>query len=220
MNPIEMPPVDLAGALARIEARLMRIEGALEPAATIADKLPALIATAVDTIDDQAARLGDVEQRVGALTDVLERLTRPATLASLKRLVDMAEQAPQLLAVATDVFDETMSEAAAQGLELSQVVDELKRLVFGLLRLTTSSELKSALESGMLAPRALGTLGKVAGALVEVSDEPPARVGALGALRALRDRDVQRALGFLLQVAQSFGRALAEDTATTKQLSD
>jgi uncharacterized protein YjgD (DUF1641 family) len=151
--------------LARIEARLSRIEGALEPAALLADKLPALVA------------------------------------------------------ITTDVIDETMNEAAAQGLELALVADELKRLVFGLLRLTTSSELKSALESGMLEPRALQALGKVAGALVEVSSEPPARVGAFGALRALRDDDVQRALGFLLQLAQRFGRALAEDDGSTKQLS-
>ena len=144
---------------------------------------------------------------------MIERLSRPQTLASLRELVDIAENAPGLAATFTDMFDEVMAGAAEEGLELSQVFDNLKRLLFGLLKLTTSPELRALLDSKMLDPRALMSLGQVAQALVQVADREPPRVGMLGALRALSNQDVQRALGFLLQLAAGFGRSLASPTS-------
>jgi hypothetical protein len=160
MDTIERSAGELGAMLASIDARLSRIEGAVASATALVDQVPMAIATAADVFDDHAARLGDVEQRLSALGDVLERMTRPATLASLKQLI----------------------------------------------------------ESGMLEPRALQALGRIASALIAVSDDEPARVGAFGALRAFRDADVQRALGFLLRVAKSFGGALADEAASDKRL--
>lgn len=203
--------VDLAATLARIEARLERLERGLAPITALADQVPAITATVGDIVDERAAQLGDVEGRVQALGDLLERLTRPSTLASLRRVVDVAESAPALVATFTDVMDELMQEAATDGLDLTHLVDDGKRLLLGLLRLTTSPELRALMSSGMLDPRALTTLGSVARTVVEANETEPPRVGMFGAVRALGNEDVQRALGFLLRVAGGFGRSLRRE---------
>jgi uncharacterized protein YjgD (DUF1641 family) len=210
----------LAETLARIEARLARIERAVDATQALSSEASNLAATAVDILDERIARLGDVEARLAAASDVIERLTRPNTLASLRKLVDIAENAPKLVATFTDVVDEGMAGAAEQGLELAQVVDSTKRLLFGLLKLTTSVEFRALLDSGMLDPRALTSLGQVANALVGARETPAPRVGLLGAMRALGRPDVQRALGFLLQVAANLGHTLEEPAScdATKRL--
>lgn len=200
---------DLAATLARIDARLDRLERTLAPFAELGRTAPDLAATVGDILDEQAAKLGDVEYRVQALGDVLERLSRPDTLASLRKVVDLAESAPDLLATMTDVFDETMAEAEAEGLDLTHVIGDAKHLAMGLLRLTTSRELKALLSSGMLDPKALGILGMVAKSTADAQETEPPRVGLVGVMRALGDADVQRATGFVLRIATSFGRALA-----------
>jgi len=201
---------DLAATLARIDARLERLERSLAPWSALAEHAPALAATVGDIVE-RAAQLGDVEDRVKGLGDLLERLTRPQTLASLRRVVDVAESAPDLVATAADVFDELMLEASREGLDLTHLVDDTKRLAMGLLRLTTSPELRALMGSGMLDPRALTTLGSVARTVVEANETEPPRVGMFGAVRALGSEDVQRALGFLLRVAGGFGRSLRRE---------
>lgn len=208
---------DAAATLARIEARLERLERAIAPVAELGSRSSAAIATATDILDDHAARLGDVEARVQSAVDVLERLTRPQTLASLRQLVDIAESAPKLVAVMTDVIDETMAEAAEEGLELHRIVGDAKRLAMGLLRLTTSKELEALTSSGMLDPRALRLLGLVARATAEADADEPPRVGMLGTVRALADADVQRSVGFLLRILGGLGRSLARERRALPQ---
>ncbi|MBC7172697.1 MAG: DUF1641 domain-containing protein [Polyangiaceae bacterium] len=202
---------DLAATLERIEARLERLERTLAPMAELTAQGPALAATVGDILDEQAARLGDVERRAQSLGDTLERLTRPQTLASLRQVIDIAENAPNLVATVTDIMDETMAEAERQGLDLTHIVDDSKRLLFGLLKVTTSPELRALISSGMLDPRALESLGTVATTLIDANETEPPRVGMLGAMRALSDADTQRALGFLLRVARGFGRTLKRE---------
>ncbi len=202
---------DLAATLERIEARLDRLERALAPVAELTAKGPALAATVGDILDEQAVRLGDFERRVQSLGDTLERLTRPQTMTSLRQVIDLAENAPNLVATMTDIMDELMAEAEKQGLDLTHIVDDGGRLLIGLLKLTTSAELRALTSSGMLDPRALESLGTVAKTLIEANETEPPRVGMLGAIRALSDSDTQRALGFLLRVARGFGRTLKRD---------
>lgn len=202
---------EVMAALARLDARLERLERALAPIAELAGQGPAMAATVGDILDEQAARLGDVEDRVRGLGDVLERVTRPGTLATIRRIADVADSAPNLVATFTDVLDELMDEASRDGLDLTHLVDDAKRLLLGLLRLTTSPELKALMASGMLDPRALTTLGMVARTVVEANESEPPRVGMFGAVRALGHHDVQRAVGFLLRIAQGFGQSLARE---------
>ncbi len=206
------PAGTIQSSLHDIEARLERLERALQPLEGLAHQAPAMVATVGDITDEWAKRLGDMEARVSALTQLVERLTRPQTIQTLGHLVDLAEDAPNLVATMGDVLDETMADAAAQGLELTHVADDAKRLLFGLLKLTTSKELRALLDSGMLDPKALQTLGMAAQAVAAASDHEPPKVGMFGALKALRGDDTQRALGFLLDVAVGFGRALKRET--------
>lgn len=201
---------ELSAVLARIDARIANLERVLAPAGELSANASNALATLIDAIDEKAAKLGDLEGRLAAVGDVIERLSRPRTMGSLRNVVDLAENAPGLVATFVDVVDEAMAEAGAQGLELAQVVDNARRLLLGLLRLTTSPELRALLDSGMLDPRALESLGQVASALVRARQGAAAPVGMLGALRALGNPDVQRALGLVLQVAANFGRALGE----------
>ena len=109
-------PTDLQSTLRRIEARLARLEQTLEPIAELSAHAPALIATAGDIIDETALELGDVDERVRGAIDVLERLTRPKTLEHLRKLVDIVEDAPNVVATGVDIVDELMDEAAQEGI--------------------------------------------------------------------------------------------------------
>jgi hypothetical protein len=68
-----------------------------------------------------------------------------------------------------------------------------------------------ALLSGPLGdPHTVVTLSRLAGAVAEGRDaaeaQPVGPVGALALLRALKDEEVARGLGFLIQVAKALGR--------------
>ncbi len=68
--------------------------------------------------------------------------------------------------------------------------------------------LETVFRSGVLASDAVRVIGGVGGALAAAAAEEPPRVGLLGMLRALRQPDVRRALGFLLRFAAHFGRTV------------
>lgn len=71
-------------------------------------------------------------------------------------------------------------------------------------------------------PEALRNLEVLVGALTESAPEPaetPDRVGMVGALRKMRDPDVQRGLGFTLQLLGGLGEQL-EDRAERYDFED
>ena len=197
---------DVLATLRRIEARLARLEDAVGPIAELGAQAPAILGTAGDIADEWANQLGDVDERVRSVLDLVERVTRPQTLEFLRTVVDVAENAPQLVATAMDTVDEAMAEAAAEGLDLTHLADDLKRLVLALIRV--APEILALLDSGMLDRRTIRTLGVMGRAMAEASDEEPARVGLFGAMRALRHGDLQRAMGFALGVGARMGASL------------
>lgn len=209
----DAPPraLSLEESVARLEDRLERIEETLAPIAQLTAEVPRLGATLGDMADAWAAEVGDADQRVLGLQQVLERVTRPGTLASLRAALDIAEEAPKMVATFTDIADETVAEAAAYGIEPHRLVEDTKQLVFGLLKLTTSPELRALRESGMLDPQALHTLGLAAQAVAHASETEPPKLGLFGAARAMKDGDVQRAVGFTMRLARGFGRALRRE---------
>jgi hypothetical protein len=73
--------------------------------------------------------------------------------------------------------------------------------------------LDSLLSSGLTDPRATEVLGQLGDALVEAksaaAQNPDGPKGFFGVLKAMKDPDVARGLGFLFQVAKSFGRQLS-----------
>lgn len=199
---------DLEATLRRIEVRLERLEQAVEPLTEVTAAAPALTSTAVDVLDDWANRHGDLDTRLRTLSELLERMTRPEALGPLMMMVELTEQAKPAMATFTDIVDETMARAAAEGMEIERLVESSKNAVLRLAQLATAREVQALLDSGMLDPAALSTLGMTARAVADASEEPAPRVGMLGALRAARQPSVQRALGFLIRVAENVGENL------------
>ena len=199
---------DIASTLRRIEQRLARLEATLAPVEELVSNSEATIATVGDIFDEQARAIGNVDIRLRALGEILERLTRPKTLETLAGLVDIAEEAPNIAATLGDIADEVIAEAAKDGLDTTHLLGQAKKLVFGLLRVTVSPELDALLSSGMLDPKALKVLGYTARAVADAAEKESPQVGLFGAMGRLGDPDVKTAVGFLLQVAGSLGRTL------------
>lgn len=170
---------------------------------------------------------------------VLARLTDPATLAAVNRLLD---QLP-LLAFLAEAVEELIGRSETIAENVAGAVDELhlrdkgggldKLLLFigALPRVTEAGEklLASGLmdrnfgkvvdagvtmvESGMLDEQVVGILGdlgkKFAETFREVSSKPVEPVGGLFAtLRATKDPDVQKSVGFAFALAKAFAKHL------------
>jgi len=196
---------DLEATLRRIEARLERLEQVLDPITKATTAAPALTSTAVDVLDDWANQHGDLDTRLRTLSELLERMTRPEALAPLMMMVELTENAKPAMATFTDIVDEPMARAAADGMEIERLVESSKNAVLKLAQLATAREVQALLDSGMLDPAALSTLGMTARAVADASAEPAPRVGLFGAFRAAGQPSVQRALGFLIRVAENVG---------------
>ena len=153
--------------------------------------------------------------------DVLERIDRRLERleALAARLESAAGQAPSAVAAATDTFDHWMEQLGERGVDLDERVKNLlvafdhlsSTPVVSLLGelLSHAEDVRALLRSGVLEPHALNVVGELGRVLAESGREPPPRVGMLGALRALGEPDVQRALGFLICLARAFGKASA-----------
>jgi uncharacterized protein YjgD (DUF1641 family) len=153
-----------------------------------------------------AATLERIEARLDRLEELATKIDR------------VGEELPKAVATLTDTADELIGRIQASGVDL----DERARILLRVAERLTAPEaleaieallsqlgsVRAVLESGVLAPQAVDVVARAAGALSQASDAPP--VGAWGAMRALGDPEVQRALGFLLGVAKGFGAQLAE----------
>jgi uncharacterized protein YjgD (DUF1641 family) len=69
--------------------------------------------------------------------------------------------------------------------------------------------LRDLFDSGILAHTSVDVVSKAGSALAASTVDHPESVGMFGLLRAMRDPDVARALGFLVRFARHFGRTLA-----------
>jgi uncharacterized protein YjgD (DUF1641 family) len=195
---------------AQIDQRLARIERSLAKVDQLTTQIPLLMATVTEIADAQARRIPDLDDRLEKVVDLVERVTRPQTMRSLETLLDAVEQAPNLVSTGVDIADDLMAKAAASGLHVESLVESTGQLLRGLFDLATSPEVRNLIESGMLDKGAVQTLGRAANALADVRCQEPEPVGFIGALRAMGDRDVQRALGFLVAVGSAFGHQLSD----------
>ena len=198
----------------------------LEQLAALADQLPDATMIAVDTIDEaltQAADRGVVlDERAREGLQLLEKMTEPDTAQALgavldraehlERLSALAETAPDAIATVVDILDAEYARAAEHGYDpehlLRQMIESLRRLS----DLFQSEEFEALLDSGVLDPEALQAVGSLGSALVESQKESQRgetpRRGFFGLLGALRDPDVQRAIGFIVSFAKKFGQNL------------
>ncbi|NVB38927.1 DUF1641 domain-containing protein [Pseudenhygromyxa sp. WMMC2535] len=207
------------GALERIEAKLDRIESKLarlDPLLELYETHgPGLVAMAGDTFDELARDIGDLDERIKAALKLVERMTRTETLAQLNTLLEIVETAPGLVAMAGDTFDELARSAAERGLELDRVLPEIGLFLEAMMRLISNhqfQQIQELLQSDLLLPGALDALGQAARAMAHARRAPELRPGLFGVLAAMREPEVQRTLGFALDVARRFG-ANVEDLA-------
>ena len=208
--------------LTRLIDRLDRIE----QIAALADGAPGAIATTVDTIDDALTRAAErgvvLDERMREGLVLLETLTDPATakalgelagrsqqLADLARLVD---DAPKAIATVVDIIDAEMNAGMEAGFDPERALRDAASALGKLSELFRTDEFQALLDSGVLDPEALSVIGGLGTALVESKKEADRgetpRRGMFGLIGALRDPDIQHAVGFLTRFAKRFGRQL------------
>jgi uncharacterized protein YjgD (DUF1641 family) len=153
-------------------------------------------------------RLAGIEERLDQLEGAARAVARPAA------------ELPALAALAVDSFDDKIAALRERGVDVDA---HARAALVALERLTSpeaievltsvldhTAEMKELLNSGVLDPATLRQLGRLAGAIAAAAQSSPPPVGVWGALRAARDPDTQRALGFAVDLAARFGAALGE----------
>ena len=166
----------------------------------------------------------EVDSRAHAEVErLVERLAEPRTAAALHTLLDNLE----LLAVMANGLDGLARKGEVIGDTLGEVLHEVRAAgrATGLDVRTTSQQLATQiptlaeaspainriLESPIVEPEPIAVLSEAAEALVkglQAAQQNQTKVGLRGLLRATKDEDVQRGLGFLIEVAKVFGRDL------------
>jgi hypothetical protein len=155
-------------------------------------------------VDGLRARLDD-PQVAAALDDLLRHADLLATLVDgLDGLVRRGDVITDSVA---DAVGELRGAAPWAGTDLPELARSIGTLSGAVVGATPA--LNTLLTSHLTDPRAVEVISQLAAALVEgrdrVHDGEPAPTGVLALLRALRDPDVARGLGFFLQVAKAFG---------------
>ncbi|HET7698011.1 MAG TPA: DUF1641 domain-containing protein [Vicinamibacterales bacterium] len=170
---------------------------------------PEATATAVAAIGGAeipgaGAALQTIEERTRAIAEVTD---------ALRPLLALAHQAPAFAAILIDSFDDAMRAASASGIDVERGLlnGAEAALRFGAtMDAGKVRDLAALLNSGVLEPGPLRIVGELGRALADTAASPPQTIGVLGLVSALRQPDVQRALGFLVIFAEHFGRRLRE----------
>ena len=170
--------------------------------------------------DEEARMTAVADGSTAPVTALVERLEDPEVAASLHLLLDNAAT----LAFTVEALDgflrrgDVIADSLASGFrDVMPALGNLEGLAEQAGSVTQRApELLAAFEalmaSGMLRPQVLEVLGTLSGALVEGADRARENGTSVGgifpALRALRDPDVARGLGFLIEVSRALGRAV------------
>jgi len=229
-SPATAPP--LVDGTALILQRLEAMERKLDRLAPLLDSpvvegaglLPGAMAMGVDVMDEEIGKLQargiDPDARLRRALSLLERLSDEETLQGLETALDLARQAPGLAAMAADILDEETGRLRDLGIDPADALARGSRaaLEFGsVVGRREVESIRTLLASQALAPEAIGVVSAAASALVRTRSEPSPRIGTVGLLRALRDPEIQRALGFLLEVGRQFGLSLAEAPGSSER---
>lgn len=155
---------------------------------------------------------------------LVDRLGEPQTAASLHVLLDNIELLAVILsgldglARKGEVIGDTIAEVLAEvraatdatGLDLAQTSKQLATILPALAE--AAPTITRVVESPIVDPEPIAVLSEAAVALakgLKAAQANQTKVGLRGLARATRDEDVQRGLGFIIEVARVFGRDLA-----------
>jgi hypothetical protein len=198
---------------------------------------PEAAADALDAAEAVSGALADPDVKAFLRSDLAASLAALSRLAGrlddLEALLDgvfqFLERGPQIAENLNDTLIQVRRDAAKGGGPLGAYGPALAQAkafatperVEGLLRAgavfqeTFESEgVQSLLNSTVLDPEAVATVGELAGALIAAAQEGPNQQpevkGPVSLVKALRDPYVSRALSFGLGVARAFGRQLEQ----------
>lgn len=161
---------------------------------------------------------------------LLDRLSDPTVAASLNTLLDNIELLAVLVAgldglarkgevigdTFAEVLDQVRSATQSTGLDLMQSAQQLSTIIPTLA--AASPAVNRILASPIVEPEPINVLSETAVALVDglkAAEAGGTRLGLRGLFRATKDKDVQRGLGFVVEVARVFGRDLDKRSART-----
>lgn len=205
----------LSGALALAEKLTApEMMDKLNSLLKLADQAPGIASMVADMADEgyrtAAARGIDIDQRLGATLELVEKLTAPGMIEQLKGLLKLAEQAPGIMAMGVDILDEGYRQTAGNGIDLSALSRQGVKVTKRVVNLVDSEEFDALLQSDLFNPKTLDVLSVVSGALTQCRMDPPHRAGIFKLLGAVRDPEIQKSLGFLLSFARNFGKLCNE----------
>lgn len=154
---------------------------------------------------DTPELLRQLVERLDTLSAKMDRLDR------LEPLLELADRLPGIVAMIVDSADEEVRRAGGRGLDVDLAIrgGAGAALRFGaMMGPAQIDSLQALLDSGVLDPRAVRVVAAVGRALSVEAPQAATEPGLLALLRAAREPEVRRALGFLLHVARSFGHDL------------
>jgi uncharacterized protein YjgD (DUF1641 family) len=148
------------------------------------------------------------------------RLDDPKVAAALGTVLDNADTlALGLVALdgllrradtISDNVTSSLKDVKAIGDSVSFLAAPTKRLAQDAPQIADAAE--ALLDSGMLSREVVNLLGRLAGALVEGANQAQVNrtsvAGVFPAIRALKDPDVAKGLGFLIEVSRALGRTI------------
>lgn len=191
-----------------------------------------IFATMVDVFDEQCEKINQTESGVEERTQNLMRLfmkvTEPKSISALESLIDrlpeleklmqLAAEMPDLFATLVDVFDEFAAQLKEDGVDLEKSVKQGLHAALWLGCRVSHEELERLgylLRSDVLDPHALEVVGHAGTSLARCQQQScelstPDQVGVFGVLKAMRDPNVQRSIGFALRFARCFGGCLSK----------
>lgn len=222
--------------------RIDTLENAVDRLSVAIEQGPGMVSMVADIADDtykNAAENGvDIEQRLANALKVAERLTAPQMMEKIDKLFTFFDQAPGLISMTMDTIDEGVKKSEAKGIYLEKrignaltmaekltapdMVDKLNQLLQladqapGLISIAVDSfdDQIQKLNDSNLDVQSLIEISQLASvALSKAKKMPAAKVGGIfSMLRTMRDKDRQKAIGFLMNVAKAFGQEINKKT--------
>ncbi len=161
-----------------------KIQNSLHQMLDLIEQGPGLSAMAVDSMDEMIYNLNisneSFQERIEATSGLLLKLSSSKQIAKMEQLLEMADRLPGIVAMIIDSIDRIMND---HGEIISDMLAFLNKenLLF---------------------------LKQVADSLTEAQEQQSEKMGILGVMKAMRDPDRQRTMGFLMNVTKNLGNNL------------